>query len=260
MALLIKTLNGLAYGSVKTKNGLSTASIKTINGIDATGFVPTDIAGCEFWVAGNLIVGLNDGDPVSSWADQSGNGNNATQGTGASQPLYETNELNGFPVVRFDGSNDFLDATVAASTTAYTRISVFQWDTSQGTGAFRVALNFGPGASANTTFTGIDPSGFYISSHSAAGNDLPSGVSSGWIVASVVVSAGTIEWWLDGASVGSSSTDVLARGSNLARLGNYGSGSFYFKGDIAEDIIYDAALNSTDRQTVENYLLLKYGL
>lgn len=36
MAVLVKTLNGLAYASVKVKNGLAVASIKTINGVDAT--------------------------------------------------------------------------------------------------------------------------------------------------------------------------------------------------------------------------------
>jgi hypothetical protein len=36
MALLIKSVNGLAYGSCKSRNGLAVASIKSINGLDAT--------------------------------------------------------------------------------------------------------------------------------------------------------------------------------------------------------------------------------
>lgn len=36
MAMLVKTLNGLAYASVKTRRGLAVASIKNINGLDAT--------------------------------------------------------------------------------------------------------------------------------------------------------------------------------------------------------------------------------
>lgn len=36
MALLIKSLNGLAYASVKSRDGLAVASIKNINGLDAT--------------------------------------------------------------------------------------------------------------------------------------------------------------------------------------------------------------------------------
>lgn len=40
MAVLVKTLNGLAYASVKTRNGLAVASIKSINGLDTSGGSP----------------------------------------------------------------------------------------------------------------------------------------------------------------------------------------------------------------------------
>lgn len=36
MAVLVKTLNGLAYASVKTRDGLAVASVKAINGLDTT--------------------------------------------------------------------------------------------------------------------------------------------------------------------------------------------------------------------------------
>jgi hypothetical protein len=36
MALLVKSVNGLAYASIKSRNGLAVASIKSINGLDAT--------------------------------------------------------------------------------------------------------------------------------------------------------------------------------------------------------------------------------
>lgn len=49
-----------------------------------------------------------DGTAVSAWADQSVNGRNAAQATGANQPTYKTAILNGQDVVRFDGSNDHM--------------------------------------------------------------------------------------------------------------------------------------------------------
>jgi len=48
---------------------------------------------------------------ISQWADKSGNSRNATQGTTSAQPTRESNVINGLPVVRFDGSNDFLSFT-----------------------------------------------------------------------------------------------------------------------------------------------------
>lgn len=55
-----------------------------------------------------FITGLADGASVSSWSDRTANANTLT---GTNQPTYEANELNGNPVVRFDGSNDQLTAS-----------------------------------------------------------------------------------------------------------------------------------------------------
>lgn len=59
-----------------------------------------------------FITGLTDGASVSSWSDRTANANTLT---GTNQPTYETNELNGNPVVRFDGTNDQLSASFASS-------------------------------------------------------------------------------------------------------------------------------------------------
>jgi len=57
------------------------------------------------WSA-DTITGLEDGDPVGTWPDQSGNGNDLTQATAAKKPLYKVNIQNGKPAVLFDGSDD----------------------------------------------------------------------------------------------------------------------------------------------------------
>ena len=70
------------------------------------------------WLRADAITGLNDTDPVATWPDSSGNSNDATQGTAADRPLYRTNIVNGLPIVRFDGANDFLESPYAASDAA----------------------------------------------------------------------------------------------------------------------------------------------
>jgi len=52
-------------------------------------------------------VTLN-GSTVSAWADQSGNGYTASQGTTANQPTYLASGINGKAALSFDGVNDFL--------------------------------------------------------------------------------------------------------------------------------------------------------
>lgn len=58
---------------------------------------------------------LSGGSSVSSWLDRTNNANNADQATAANQPKYETNELNGQPVIRFDGTNDDLRTGILSS-------------------------------------------------------------------------------------------------------------------------------------------------
>jgi hypothetical protein len=80
--------------------------------------VPTDIAGLETWLRADAITGKVDGDPLSQWDDSSGNANHAAQVTGANQPLYKTGILNGLPVVRFDGTDDFMTVAGITNNTA----------------------------------------------------------------------------------------------------------------------------------------------
>lgn len=65
-------------------------------------------------------INQSDNTAVSSWADISGNSNNASQATSASQPVFRTSILGGNGVVRFDGSNDFLESPTITKTQPYT--------------------------------------------------------------------------------------------------------------------------------------------
>jgi hypothetical protein len=62
----------------------------------------------------------SDNTAISQWDDISGSSNNATQGTAANRPTYQTNELGGNGVVRFDGTNDFLESPTITKNQPYT--------------------------------------------------------------------------------------------------------------------------------------------
>ena len=53
-------------------------------------------------------LSLSDTDPVTTWTDESGNGNDATQAIAGSQPTYRTGQINGLPAVVFDGTEDYM--------------------------------------------------------------------------------------------------------------------------------------------------------
>lgn len=106
----------------------------------AGGFDPRSIAGCVCNLDASVLSSLfqsSDGttaatatdDPVAYWGDLSGSSSHAKQtvATG-SRPLLKLNNQNGRPGLLFDGSNDFLAATIAGlqSMTGLTVIQILK--------------------------------------------------------------------------------------------------------------------------------------
>ena len=69
---------------------------------------PEDISGLEMWLDAGIGTTLDGSNKVTDWEDLSGNGHSATQGAGTLRPLWVDDVLNGQPVVRMDGTNDFM--------------------------------------------------------------------------------------------------------------------------------------------------------
>lgn len=95
---------------------------------------PATIMGANtlLWVRADLGVTLGVG--VSAWADQSGNGRDLTQSTGASQPAYTASDatLGNLPSITFDGADDYL-ANAAYNRPAPGTTPTFAW------GVFKLA-------------------------------------------------------------------------------------------------------------------------
>lgn len=68
-------------------------------------FEPPQLSGCAVWLRSDIGITLASNTNVTRWADQSGNGNDATQGTVVRQPGYNALQINGRPTVFFDASS-----------------------------------------------------------------------------------------------------------------------------------------------------------
>lgn len=77
--------------------------------------IPTDITNCALWLSAEHVPGATPGGAVSTWADRSGNANDASQATSGLRPTLLTNQLNGRPVLRFDGLGGYLATPSIAS-------------------------------------------------------------------------------------------------------------------------------------------------
>ncbi|GAH78594.1 unnamed protein product, partial [marine sediment metagenome] len=91
--------------------GGQTTHTFTINDNDNDGYTgPAGVGDNNnnvLWVRANDL-GLSDDGQVSTWADTSGNNNDLSQSTTGFRPLFKTNQVNGFPAIRLDGTDDLM--------------------------------------------------------------------------------------------------------------------------------------------------------
>lgn len=79
------------------------------------------------WLRAGDVAGAT-GDPVASWPDASASGRTTTQGNAYLQPLLQLNQINGRPVVNFDGVDDRLNIPGSAEQDAFTVFSIVRTD------------------------------------------------------------------------------------------------------------------------------------
>lgn len=242
-------------------------------------FEPSNIAGLSFWLdattglfdatsGGNPVT--TDGGSVARWEDQSGNSRHITQSTLASQPILKTAIQNGKNIIRFDGTNDILrraGAFVHAQGAATIFVVV-----SANSGVNDRLMNEG-----RTTNTG--PLYMPIVSASATLFSVLYRLNNGTIpLANVnlgVAFNGTgfkLVCAVDsGTNFAGFINKVATNNQNYTRgavtLDTFSIGGWatnierdFFPGDVAEVVIYNTALGTTDRQSVENYLYSKWGI
>jgi len=76
-------------------------------------------AGAALVLDARYITGLNNNDAVTTWSDRSGNAYDPTQSNSSWKPVYKTGQINGNPVVTFDGSNDHMSFGTPLNFTAF---------------------------------------------------------------------------------------------------------------------------------------------
>jgi hypothetical protein len=225
-------------------------------------FQPTDIPGLVLWLeadaglytdAAKTVPAVNDGDAVYTWADQSGNGKDVVQTTLSKRPLLKLAIQNGKPVVRFDGTDDWLKTTALTVT--------------QPTTLFAVAIRRGAGNiyAIDCASTG---NALIIASVGNGSWDAYSGV----LLTKAVSNNTNVPYAVDVVYNGASSILVTNgvttsgpagsnNGNGTVVIGAYGGLTApLWNGDIAEVLIYNSALSTADRQAVESYLNEKYAI
>jgi len=248
-------------------SGTSSVSSTTIQ-IDPT---TTNVSrtGLNLWLKSDLGVILNSGS-VSTWTDVSGNGLSATQPASPNAPpTLVSSAINGLPAVAFNGTTECLQLPTGFSnfTAGETLFVMAKPTVFYNTGARFIDMGTGPGYANSLPLLQPAVSSLAFSVYGNPDTNVTT-VTSG--TGLTLNEYQLFEATLDGVSTATIYTNGVPLAQNTAMLAipnvsrtlNYVGCSplltGLFEGQIAEILLYNQNLTSTQRQDVESYLLNRY--
>jgi len=218
---------------------------------------PKTISGLSLWLDGADPAGTgippSNGATITSWVDKSLSGNSATP-TGT----ITATTMNGLTAINFSGSAYLTSPFTSGAASPFTIFVVETqaitacpvYTTSTSTGASGLFLNYGGtdyadiGSNFVTRTSGINLNQTYLLS-----------------IVSTSVNGGTTTVYNNGSSyLTGTTTGAFSWTTLLIGKRNYGAGQETFSGKMAEFIVYNSALTTTQRQSIEAYLSAKWGV
>ncbi|MFA5105671.1 MAG: hypothetical protein WC506_01800 [Candidatus Micrarchaeia archaeon] len=180
---------------------------------------------------------------VSTWVGSQGSLRNATQASSAQRPAYLTNIRNGLPAVLFDGTDDYMYINNYSTPIAFKNITYYAIYRTlnqtvrnvNGNGQFNRLVSI-------TTLAGMD----YQDIH--------------FLIESDEINGGN--WRMDQRVLtgnGSLSNGIFGQ-YVTSNTGEYGVDQSYpYRGYLAEFVVYNRTLNSSENSSVYNTLATKWG-
>jgi hypothetical protein len=224
-----------------------------------TGLPPDGITGLVGWWEADAITGLSDNDPVTTWLDQSSALADVSQSSATFKPIYKTAIVNGLPVVRFDGIDDWLYGAPFASPLAQPTTVVAVARTSHAAAANEQVFSGLTGTNRHVLYITGSAWNIYAqtggSGTTIAGN---AAVDNQWYVVIGVFNGGTSLIEVSGAApiTGSVGTNPL----DGPLIGNDPGHGTPWEGDIAGVALYNHALDATERTNSRGWWGAKYGI
>lgn len=211
-------------------------------------YSPTNIPNLKVWLKADSLV-LSDNDPVGTWTDSSGNSNSVT-GVTTTRPLYKASIKNSLPVVRFDGTDDFLISSAFGAALSQPN-TIFLVAKHGGTND--TLLVDGLAAGRHIIFRTGDNWAIY------AGNTASNGAAdTSFHVLSTVFNDTSSAIYVDG--VGTTGIPASTQTMTGLTLGGNFNGTQNAAADIAEILVYNGSLNTNDRVQTQAYLGAKWGI
>ncbi len=238
---------------------------------------PKEITNLVAWYRADSLNN-NNNSAISTWPDESGNNLNLNSNSVARSPLLITNAIGNLPVLRFDGSNDFMinDALATAMKTASGASLFYVMKNNIQTGTHVLAALQNLGSTNDVFHVGFSANQFYFKTKTTGTTVIKTTGTQNHGVNSVYSSV--FDNVLDKVTLQQNSVVKLnasyttpATEINFANSGRFSLGqewdssnstkpSDFLKADVAELFIYKKAVSASERLDLENYLKAKYGL
>ena len=232
---------------------------------------PANVPGCALWLDGadssstsNITTG--------TWYDKSGLSRTATSNSGGS--AFSMGTINSLPAVTFpSGSATAFIAQAPitlSSTVGFSIFFVARWTAGSSDRVRFFCTQFSAGGTLDIELVGSNAAfpttADLYGGTTSAGADLygftiPSNTPFVYSTVFTSTAANGYSHWLNGVS-GGSQTPAGAGTVNGMVIGNYTvpGAAYAFIGQMGEFLMFSNALNTTQRQAVERYLSLKWGL
>ncbi|MGV3773904.1 MAG: LamG-like jellyroll fold domain-containing protein, partial [Verrucomicrobiales bacterium] len=225
--------------------------------------------GLKLWLKADTGIEVGEAGGVLEWQDQSGNENHASQPDETMAPKVVANAVNAKPALRFDGENDYLDVISSETMAMVGDITTFfvvkfddfatyrgVWAKTEGNLPASTDYYLLPNAGVPRGFRGngtLENLGSIDGTRAVRPNTY---LVLGWESADK-----NFTHYFNGEAAGSGPINVeyADTGASL-KIGTRSDFVTRLKGDLAELLIYDAALSDEDRNSVFDYLKSKYNL
>lgn len=214
----------------------------------------------RLWLDAAQIVGLNEGDPLSLWEDESGEGNDFTA-TLTGRPTYRESAINSLPAIEFDGIDDFI-SNLGLDTSLWTSATLFIVGKVTNDPAIAVSESghwkWNP-SNARSLYPSVD-AGIYESAFTTnrktvgdvtSALDQPHQYNIASAVDSYKARINRVTVYFTNINSFEGQNGTILIGSN---------GTEFYKGLIAEVILFEGDLTDPERNGIEGYLALKWDL
>jgi len=202
------------------------------------------------------LSGYSDGDTVSTWPDESGEGNDATNGTS----VYRASGFNGYPSVEFDGTDDnydlpaFLDGVSSAEVMVVLELSNDPPNSGE-TGLW----GFSTRGDGNISHYPFEDGQIYENwGRDSRVADVSPAVSEDSPHIYNVASGSDYRAWQNDTQIFSSTSSSVAFADYL--LGSSGDETTWLNGNIAELVVYTPELDSSTRSDERSRLASKWDI